>query len=89
MFTDCDVQPINFYNGKKLNLKINEAESQTEFDEQEQIDEEIQVIERESTGTQINMKEMMVRENLDIDDRKLETFLKSVKIINLLTLFYS
>ena len=88
MFSDYEGKTIIIHNKNKLNSKNNineklvEKEIQTEIDDTEFYEEGVQVIIREENYSQTDVKEMMARENLNIDEKKLEVFLKNVKIYN-------
>jgi hypothetical protein len=74
MFNDYEGETIIFKQKLKISNKV-DSEIQTEEDRTEFFDEEVQVIEREEIGSQTNLKEMIMRENVNFDEKKLEVFL--------------
>jgi hypothetical protein len=84
MFSDYDAKPISFCK-KTLNNNsrdnLFDQDTQTELVEKELYDEFVQVIESENISTQTNIKEMIMRENVIIDEKKLEIFMKKVLIL--------
>ncbi len=82
MFNDYEGETIVFMQKSKVSKTTN-CETQTEEDRTEFFDEGVQVIEREENGSQTNFKEMVMRENVNFDEKKLEIFLnKSYPMIN-------
>ncbi len=84
MFDDCNGKPIYFCKAKEIkNMNLVNNDTQTSF-EDEVCDEEIQVIERDDNATQTNYKEMMVKDDLNVDEKKLEQFFNKVSKCDIL-----
>lgn len=75
------------YNGKLIECRKNskttnltEAEVQTSMYDLDLVDQEIQCVERIDQTIQTDYKEILKLENLKINEKNLEIFLKNVKI---------
>lgn len=83
MFSDCQGNAISFYN--KQNIQDNKSQfTQTENKIKQFKEKEIQVIERTESSSQTNLKEIISKQTINYDEKKLEIFLNKVSRINLI-----
>ena len=78
MFSDYNGKIIEFRKKSKNSNLIDEI-LQTSLDETEFYDEEVQVIEKSEQMTQTDYKEILSYENMKINEKNLEQFLRKVK----------
>ena len=79
MFSDCAGNAISFY--KKSNEKIISQYSQTEIIPKKMYkDEQVEVVEKSESHSQTDLKEIITKQTIKYDEKKLLKFLQIVKL---------